>query len=504
MNPRRFLRDSAVFATAQYIFRVLIMARGLVAARLLGPAAFGGWNAIQLLMDYGPASVAGTFQGLDQTLPPRLVDGDPDAIDRTQRAGLFNVLLLSTLYAGCAVIYFSFSHGKIINFWGMRGVAIAGVCVVLGNLGSYYINLLRAHNNFTGVSSWFLIQSVVGVGLALALIRRLGIWAILDGWLVGTVVAWVVLLWQVRRIAPFVPRASSESIALIRAGAPMYLYSVSVILRSLDRVIILKYLDITALGYYGLATTAMTLLLYLPDSASFVLYPQLLKRYRAGGDRPEAVRSQVERTYRALAVLVPALCGVTFLWANDLIMALLPKFNPGLPTIRLMCFGAGGLAFAGLSSIVLMTLRRQHYLVPVALCSTLLGAALDLLAVKLGFGIRGVAFASMVAYAITGMLMTWMAFSGIETSRRAALARVAMTFLPLAISLALAFGIDRLLPPPLRVGLAAHARHMLVQLAIFAPVYAALAYPFGRGTGLKQMLAELRPAWMRRAEPADA
>ncbi|HTM56822.1 MAG TPA: oligosaccharide flippase family protein [Candidatus Udaeobacter sp.] len=504
MHPRRFIRDSIVYATAQYIYRVLTMARGLIAARLLGPAPYGAWNAIQLIMDYGLLAAAGTFQGLDQTLPPRLVDGDPSIIDRTKRSGLFNVLLLSSLYAGLIVLYFSFSNGKIVAFWGLKGVLIAGVCVVLSNLGAYHINLLRAHNNMTAVSAWYLAQGTIGAGLALALLPKLGMWALLDGWLIGTAVASVVTLASARRIAPLVPRASLESLALIRAGAPMFLYSSSIILRSLDRAIILKFLEAEDLGYYSLAVTAMTLLLYLPDSVSFVLYPQLLKRYRAGGDRPEAVRSQVERTYQTLAVMVPALCGLAFLGARDLIVTLLPKFVPGLDAVRLICFGAGGLAFVGLSAIVLMTLQRQKYLVPTALIGSLLGAGLDLVAVRLGTGITGVAFATMIAYVINGVVMSSMAIAGLKGGRGATVSRVASTFLPLAISFVLAFGIDRLLPWPEGRGLSAHVTHLILAWGIFLPVYALFAYPFGRGTGLRQMLAELRPGWSRRAESADA
>ncbi len=492
-----------VFATAQYVYRVLILARGLIGARLLGPGPYGAWNAIQLVMDYGLLACAGTFQGLDQTLPPRLVDGDPKAIERTKRSGLFNILLLSALYALGVVVYFSFSTGKIVSIWGMRGVFLAAACVMLTNLGYYHLNLLRAHNRMIAVSNWFLVQGVVGAGLALTLIPRFGLWALLGGWLVGTLMASAVTQWQARDIAPFLPRGSLESFALVRAGVPMYLYSASVILRSLDRVIILKCLGTLALGYYSLAITGMTMLTYLPDSVSYVLYPQLLKRYRAGGDRVEAVRSQVERTYRMLAVVVPGMCGVAFLWSRDLISMLLPKFLPGLAAVRLVCFGAGGLAFVALSAIVLMTLRRQAYLVPTALLGSLLGAGLDLLAVRMGFGITGVAFATMTAYVVNGLVMTGMAIAGLHGTARGVPMRLLPKFLPLAVSFGLAFGIDRLLPWPAAGGPAAHAAHMLEEFALFIPLYVGLVYPFGRGTGLRQMLAELRPDWARRAESTE-
>jgi len=502
MNPRRFVRDSFTYATAQYVYRVLIMARGLIAARLLGPVQYGAWSAIQLVMDYGLLASAGTFQGLDQTLPPRLVDGDAEPIDRAKRAGLFNVLVLSSLYAVFAVLYFAASSGKIDQFWGVRGVMAAGVCVVLNNIGLYQTNLLRAYNNIVAVSLWYLAQGVFGAGLAFLWMPKLGPWGLLYGWLAGTAVASVITLWQARTISPLVPRASEESLALVRTGAPMFLFSVSVMLRSLDRVIIYKFLDTASLGYYSLAVTAMTLLLYLPDSVSYVLYPQLLKRYRAGGDRPEAVRSQVERTFQTLAVIVPVLCGLAYLWSRDLLSLVLPKFLPGLPAVRLICYGAGGLAFVGLSAIVLMTLRRQLYLVPTAILGSLLGAAFDLVAVRLGFGITGIACASMIAYVLNGAVMTAMALSGLAESRAAVALRVARTFLPLAISFAIAFAVDRLVPWP-EGGLAARVLHLVETFAVFVPSYGAIALGFARGTGLRQMLADVRPAWTRRAEPAE-
>src|SRR5436853_6891908 len=89
MHPRKFIRDSVGFAFSQYLVRFLNLVRGLVAARLLGPAGYGTWTAILLIMDYGVNAPFGTYQGLDQVVRARIVDGDARALDRWKRAGLF-------------------------------------------------------------------------------------------------------------------------------------------------------------------------------------------------------------------------------------------------------------------------------------------------------------------------------------------------------------------------------------------------------------------------------
>jgi O-antigen/teichoic acid export membrane protein len=316
---------------------------------------------------------------------------------------------------------------------------------------------------------------------------------------VGTGLAAVTTLWNARHISPLVPRPARESLALIRIGAPMYLFSAATILRSVDRLIILKFLDSLALGYYSLAVTAMTLMMYVPDSISYVLYPQLLKRYRAGGERTDAIEGQVVRTFRAVSILTPALCGLTYLWLRDLMAALLPKFLPGLEAGRLVCFGAGGLSFVGLSAIVLMTLGRQRQLVPAVLSGVVFSAAFDLAAVRLGYGITGVGFATMSAYLLNGMLMLSLAFAALEGTWRRTAITLVRHFVPLAGSFALAATLDRWMPAPAG-SWGARLSRMTIEAAGFLVPYALLAYPFGRGTGLKQMLLELRPAWWRRTE----
>ena len=77
MHPRKLVRDSIGYATSQFIVRAAMIVRTVLAARWLGPQAYGAWNALQLMMDYGALAPLGTQQGLDQRVPRAIVDGDP-------------------------------------------------------------------------------------------------------------------------------------------------------------------------------------------------------------------------------------------------------------------------------------------------------------------------------------------------------------------------------------------------------------------------------------------
>ncbi len=505
MHLRKFIRDSLGLAISQYLVRFLTTLRGLVAARMLGPGGYGAWNAIMLIVDYGTYAPAGTFSGLDQAVPARIVDGDAARLDRLKRAGLLNVLVTTGVFTAAGLLYFARSTGQIANAWGFGGVVVALACVTLHAVSYYHLTLLRSHGNLTAVSLWFLLQGTFGVGLGLALIPTLNIWGLLWGWFAGTLVATLSVLWQGRAVVPRIPILAQDSLTLLSIGFPMFIYTLSnFIMRSLDRVIILRFLGTHSLGLYGLAVMAVGFLLTLPDAIAYVLYPQLVQRYREGGDAPAEIRDQVQRAMRALSVLLPALCALAYMGADDAVDWLLPSFKDGVPALRILCFSAAGLSLSNLGSIVLMTLGRQRLLVPVALGMTTLGVVLDLVAIRLGYGIRGVAWATFVTYAVNSAVLIALADRSMGGGRRARLLFLVRAFLPLLIAIPLAYGFERFFPTygppgPMR------ALRFVGSALGWLLLYGVLIVPLARGIGLKRLAGELNWPWpgaRRRGEAA--
>jgi len=495
VRPRKFIRDSIGYAVSQYLVRFLTTLRGLLAARLLGPAMYGNWNALMLIMDYGINAHSCTFAGLDQAVPARIVDGDEARLVRVKRSGLFNVMVTTALIVTVYLVYFGRSHGQVRSAWGMGGVGVMLACVALTVLSYYHHTLLRSHGNMVTVSMWYLLQGTIGVLLGLGLIHWFGTWGLLWGWFAGTLIATVTIVWRGRSVVPLLPVPTDESRRLLVIGLPIFIYSWSnFIMRSLDRVIILKFLGTEALGLYGLAVMAVGFLLTMPDAIAYVLYPRLLRRFREGGDDPAAIRDHVHRAMRALSLFVPVLCALGYLAADDTVQWLLPRFNEGVPALRILCFSAAGLSLGNLGSIVQMALGRQLVLVPVAVGMTALGVALDLIAVGSGQGIRGVAWATFFTYAANSALLIVLADRAMGASLRARIGFLVRLFLPLAAAIPLAYLCERFfpgsgLPGPMRwLRLAGSA-------ALWLTLYGLVAAPLARGIGLRQLASEVDWPW---------
>jgi PST family polysaccharide transporter len=503
VHPRKSVRDLLGLATSQYVVRLLLMARGLIAAKLLGPASYGAWNAIVLLLEYTTQTQMGTLQGLDQTVPPRIVDDDRAGLRRVQRAAMFNIIAGGVVFSAIALLYLLRTPGQISGFWGPLGIGVALACAVLINVSGYHTSVLRSHGRIDVVSKWYVIQGLLGAVLGVGLIPWLGAWGLLWGWFAGTVIATLYARARGGPLTPLEPAPSRESLVLLTVGLPMFVYAgLNLAMRSLDRLIVLRFMGTEHLGFYSLAVMAMAMLLYLSDSAGYVMYPRLLGRYHAAGGDPESIRESVHQVVGALALVLPAFCALTYLVADDAVLWILPRFRDGVPALRILCFGAAALGLGNLAAIVLMVVGRQKLLVPVALASLVLGAAAMLLAIRAGYGIRGVAWVTLTTYALHSAVMLWLALGRLHEDPGHRLLTVTRFMAPLALAIGIAYGCNRMLPHAPRFSPGALLQ-LLAAMVVFLAAYVVAVRPLARGIGLAQLAADFRLPGLGRARTEE-
>ncbi len=506
MTPlrRKTTRDSLGLAITQYIVRAMSMVRGFVAATLLDPTAYGAWNALQLMMDYGAIAPLGTQQGLDQMVPARIVEGDAERLARVKRAALFNVVLLTLLFSAVGLGWASVGTSRMRAFWGLGGIALALVSVLLVNLANVGTGVLRSHGDIGGFTRWFVLQGLIGSGLGLVLMLPFGRWGLLWGWVAGCFVSFLFVAWRGRRHVPLMPAASIESLDLIEIGLPLYVFTVSgIVMRNIDRIVVLRFLGTQALGYYGLSVNVLTLLMAVPDSLVYVIYPQLVRRISEAAGDPAAIRDRVERLVRGVAVGLPPAAGLCALWSRDLVHAMLPRYDACVPPLQVLAFGATGLAMSSFGSIVLMTVGRRIILVPAAVFLAALSGGLQLLSLRWHGGLTGIAAASSIAYLISGGVLLSLAAAGLGHPLGRISEFLARTLAPTGVAALATWGAMHLLLPvaPGWPGWNELVRLLLASAAFLAS-YILFASPFARGIGFRALAVEWNlPFFGRRGGP---
>jgi PST family polysaccharide transporter len=334
-----------------------------------------------------------------------------------------------------------------------------------------------------------------------------GRWGLLWGWFAGCLVAFLFVAWRGRRVFPLWPSPALDSLDLVQVGLPLFVFTASsIVMRNLDRIVVLRFLGTQALGFYGLSVNVLTLLMAIPDSLAYVSYPQFVRRFSEAGGDPAAIRDRVERLVRGVAVGLPLLAGLCALWARELVHALLPAYDACVPPLRVLAFGATGLALSTFGSIVLMTIGRRIILVPAAVFLSALSGGFQLLSLRWNGGLTGIAGAASFAYLVSGAVLMSLAWVGLGHALPRMAGLLARCLAPTAIAALAAWGAARwlLAPEPGPFTLVALAR-LLAASAAFGLAYVLCVAPFARGIGFRSLVAEWRrPIAGRAGEPPEA
>ncbi len=504
LAPPRFVRDTAGIALSQYLSRIVQLIRGLVAARLLGPAAYGSWSALLLVLDYGLLSQLGLQQGLDREVPGSLASDPPEKTARIKRGGLSGMVVLWAVFAVGVIVYLLMRPRRLEEGWGLAGVSLMLVAVLLQLVIYYFCTLLRSHGRIGAVSKTLTIQALTGGLAGLLLVLWIGLWGLLWGWLVGQAAA---LVYVRRRGADVVPHKfelNESTRRLLVVGFPIFLFTASTaVLKSVDRILILKFLGHEELGLYSVGLMAMALLLYFPESISFVLYPRLITRFRMTQD-PDATALELVRPLAAVAWAMPFVVGFAFFWVEPLIAFVLPQYLPGADAVSILLFGAIGLGLASIPSFYIMAIGRQTRLVPLAAGVILIDVALVLGLLQAGWKLTGVAFGVSTGYLIYGIGLLIYAASHLSGSTRRRFGFVGRTVLPAGTALGLCLVLEFWVGPRFDPAWPSWMREGLLALG-FAALYLLLARIIGPGTGIVGLLRDsewplarmLAGAWVR-------
>jgi O-antigen/teichoic acid export membrane protein len=483
VTGRRVVRDSLAIALSQYVSRAMLLARGLAAAAAMGPAGFGAWNALNLILDYGAYASWGAFYGLDRRLPPAVARGD-EAGSRREMRGAWGLALAGVaLFAVAVVVYLSAGMWLSLTGWGWSAPLLMLVAALFQVAIHYHTSVLRACGDFGRVGAATTLQAAIGGGVGLATVWRAGVSGLLWGWLLGCVVA-IVVLRRSRHRPPLAPAPPREGVPLVRAGFPLFAFFVlSLIIRSVDRIALVRFGGNDALGHYSLGLVASGLVLFPPEAVASVLFPRIAAAAEGARDAIRT-RAEVTRAQRTLAALLPLPVGLGALWAGPVVQQVLPAFGGGIWALRILAVGALALAAGTLPGYYLLGSGKGRSALAAAAGAGLLAA----------MGIFGVASwaprASAVAIAAAAGQALWAAVMlgqavGLLAEGAAARRRLWLaSFAPALWAGAWMLGLSAFGPET--------AAAALWRSLGFVAAYLPVLVFFTRGLGLREVLADWR------------
>ena len=393
------VREATAFTLASYLFQLISVVRGFVILWFLGPAQYGVWNIFKTFLETGNYVAAGSSQAVIRQLPFNLAQGRLEENQLIKRSTVALCLLVSALIALGVLIFSCFDSAA-----GYRAeIRICAFVYILNALHSYVRSQLKGDKKIFLLAAYIVAYALMNLLFGVTLMLVWGIAGLLLG-MMATNLVLIIWLLRERQLPSRIALRWDISRRLIAVGFPILFVAVAPkLMASLDKLIVFWLLDSTATGYYSMAAFFSEIVNYIPLALGTVLMPRLMYQKGKGVDLRQ-LGYLYDKPMVLLAWLMPIILGLLILNVGLVIRVLLPSYLTAVPVLQILLVGLFFTVIWNVPRGLLVVFDKQRIFIWAIPLLLVLGSLLNIAAIKLGYGIAGVAYASVAFYFMVSTL----------------------------------------------------------------------------------------------------
>lgn len=423
------------YSSASQVAQLVTVVAGVLSRNFLGPEQMGIWATLQLILTYSSYSALGTSAGIARQVPFHLGKNEPAKAAEIKNL-VFTYQTALAVITSVGLLIFGILFRSKINpalFWGLIG---AGVLLVLQRVNGIQISVLRAYRQFDIASRLTFWSAVVNLLLILVLAPSLKFF----GFVLAMVFSFIFNIFFSAHYFKFDFRVlwNAELKKILAFAFPLMVFGFAEsFFKTLDKLVIVKMLGFQELGYYTVAIMFSTFLSQIPNSFVIVMIPHFEEKY-GKNESAHDMSVYLEKSLRGLSYAMMILVGLAWLATPFLVAALMPKYLSGILAAKHLVLASFFMALVMPYSTVLVTLRKQLFLIPLICVVLIISGSINVGMILLGLGIGGVAAGMILSsffYFLCFHLLTNHLFgkAGVKgLSSTAPLLRFAYLFLVLA------------------------------------------------------------------------
>ena len=398
---RRLFADVATVSASTIACQAIGVVTSLVLRVALSPAQMGVWQGLKLLLGYANYANLGISKGAARELAIARGRGHFDAAERgLDLAYTFNTLT-SLIYAAgllATAAWMALNAGEA-SAWTL-GLAALALLVVLQRHLTFHVTILRCRQAFATTAQLAVVEALLTLAGAGTAAWRWGLPGLYAGTTLVLLATLAVLRWQ--GVRPFRWAWDAREIRrLVAIGSPILAGSVlTTLFQSLDKLMILGCSQDRAfeLGCYSTSLLVTGQVYGLANMLSIVMLPRYGELFGSSGSRRQTARLAARFSEFLATVTAMATIGAMLI-AAPLLGRLLPDYRPGLLPLAYLLPGVVALALAlPLNQYLVAVGHERRALLPLCV-ATVVEVGGDYVALRLGYGMVGVAIATSLAYA---------------------------------------------------------------------------------------------------------
>lgn len=387
----KYLRNISVALLALAVSKVAGGFSTFIIAKTLDPANYGIWLTMALFVSYSSILTLGTLETLRKQIPFHTGKGDVNAVRQLEHVVYTAIIIAAAVVLSIGSIlplFMTKFHSSAI----MPAIVVMAIAASLGFPSGFYYFRFVGHQDFKTMGLLEIIRSLLNIVFVVGFSY---IWG-LTGAAVGFCLTEMLICLLSRKLSIqnhgrvkfiFDFRAIMNSIVI---GFPITIYMwVSMLQGSIDRLVSISLLGEVSTGYYGIGIAIVSVMFLLPSSISRVLYPSINQKLGEASREGDLYRIVIFPA-RSLSLIMAGVVGAAVI-LMPVVYQIVPKYIPGLAAGQILM----ALSVMRLSTVngvnFLIATNRQKKLYLLVLGSLGVGLAAAYGAVRIGWGIEGLA-----------------------------------------------------------------------------------------------------------------
>jgi len=374
------------------------------AAFLLGPAVFGIWQGVKLVLSYGSLTGLGSIAGMTREVPILRGRKEENEIIKVKDVSFlfnfFTTIFLSIIVFAITFI-FKFDSVTILS---LRFVAF----ILLFQFSKSFLEAwLKANNKFDIISRMAVIEGA-GAAAAVILIFFFSFPGFLAGFAMSLLLSAIYgylksgftiqVKWDLKLLK-----------SLIKIGFPIMLLGLSdVLFYTVDRLLILKFLDTKSLGFYSLGFLVFAPAMFIFSSSSSVMYPRFAERF--GSTRSDKdLKNLIIMPIKVLSLAAAFVIGAIAIAMPIMVRIFLPTYTQGIASANILIFGLFFSYSAGMVANFFLATKRLYVYLISSLAVVFINFILSFMLLKSGWGIIGVSMGTSLSYFVLFLILSSLA-----------------------------------------------------------------------------------------------
>jgi len=394
-HEKEIIRDTSIFTVARYSAYFFTILTGLVIAKVLGPAAFGVYSALMLIVTYSHYSHLGLLPAMIKKVPFYIGKKEYNKSREIENV-VFSGIIIIIFFISLALIIASFFIKNLDNHT-INSLRIVAIVVIFQQIFYFYQYYLRSEKKFFLFGKILLVYSITYFIFIILLIMRFR----LEGVFFAMLLAYIIAIFYLSKKDEFKLRIKvmpKNTVQLMKIGFPLLMLgTMALFFVSIDKIMIIKFMDKVQLGYYSFAAIVAGIVSFIPQGIGSIIFPHLLEKYGEKEDKAH-IKNYLFQPTLIISYLLPIVVGLVFITAPVAIYYILPKYLPGIMPFKILICAIFFMSVTSASNNFLITINEERKILSLQAISVIVAIILNYFFIINGYGINGVAIATAISY----------------------------------------------------------------------------------------------------------